>query len=244
MVGLSSIIVSMNQFSAHPGQPHRSHRGNWLRASVLGVDDGIVSVSSLMLGVSTAHANSSIILTAGIAGLVAGALSMATGEYVSVSSQRDSEKADILMETRSLEDNPDEELAELTAIYEHRGLDPKLAKAVAEQLHAHDAVSAHLRDEIGIDGDSLARPAQAALASALAFSIGAIVPIIATLAVNGNTKILAIVIASLVALGISGAIGALLGGGNRLWAAARVFIGGGAAMAITALIGHVIGRSV
>ena len=233
----------MDKPSAHPGEPHKSHRGNWLRASVLGVDDGIVSVSSLMLGVSTAHASSSIILTAGIAGLVAGALSMAMGEYVSVSSQRDSEKADILMEKRSLEDNPEEELAELTAIYQQRGLEPKLAKTVAKQLHAHDAISAHLRDEIGIDGDSLANPIQAALASATAFSVGAIIPIIATLTVSGNAKAWAIVIASLVALGISGAIGAFLGGGNRLWAAARVFIGGGAAMTITALIGHIIGRS-
>jgi len=234
----------MSQTSAHPGEPHKSHRGNWLRASVLGVDDGIVSVSSLMLGVSTAHATSSIILTAGIAGLVAGALSMATGEYVSVSSQRDSERADIQLETRSLEDNPDEELAELTAIYEQRGLDHKLAKTVAEKLHEHDAIAAHLRDEIGIDGESLANPIQAALASATAFSIGAIVPIIASLTVSGTAKIWAIVISSLLALGISGAIGAFLGGGNRIWAASRVFIGGGAAMAITALIGHIIGRSV
>ena len=197
-----------------------------------------------MLGVATAHASSSIILTAGIAGLVAGALSMATGEYVSVSSQRDSEKADILMETQSLKDNPREELEELTAIYEQRGLEPKLAKTVAEHLHAHDAISAHLRDEIGIDGKSLANPIQAAFASATAFSVGAIIPIIATLTTNGSAKIWAIVISSLVALGISGAIGAYLGGGNRLWAAGRVFIGGGCAMAITALIGHIIGRSI
>jgi VIT1/CCC1 family predicted Fe2+/Mn2+ transporter len=234
----------MSEFSAHSEEPHKSHRGNWLRASVLGVDDGIVSVTSLMLGISTAHASSSVILTAGIAGLVAGALSMATGEYVSVSSQRDSEKADIQMETRSLADNPDEELAELTAIYEHRGLDSKLAKKVAEQLHAHDAVSAHLRDEIGIDGSALANPIQAAFASALSFSIGAVVPIIASLADSGSSKVWAIVIASLIALGISGAIGAFLGGGNRIWAAARVFIGGGIAMAITAFIGHLIGKSI
>jgi len=234
----------MSESSAHPGEPHKSHRSNWLRASVLGVDDGVVSVASLMLGVSTAHASGSIILTAGIAGLVAGALSMATGEYVSVSSQRDSERADIRMETRSIAENPDEELAELAAIYEQRGLEPKLAKTVAEQLHSHDAVSAHLRDEIGIDSESLSKPVQAALVSATAFSLGAVVPIIASLAISGSFKVWAIVIASLLALGISGAIGAFLGGGNRLWAAARVFIGGGAAMGITALIGHIIGRSV
>lgn len=234
----------MHESSVHPQEPHKSHRSNWLRASVLGVNDGTVSVASLMLGVSTAHGNSSFILTAGIAGLVAGALSMAVGEYVSVSSQRDSERADINIETRSLSENPDEELAELAEIYEKRGLDPQLAKTVAEQLHAHDAISAHLRDEIGIDGDALSNPTQAAIASAMAFSVGAIGPIIATLAVNKSETTMAVVIASLLILGISGAIGAFLGGGNRLRAAARVFVGGGVAMAATALIGHIIGSSV
>jgi len=230
--------------SAHPNTPHKSQRGNWLRASVLGVNDGIVSVSSLMIGVSTAHASSSIILTAGFAGLVAGALSMAAGEYVSVSSQRDSERADINVETAAIADNPEEELKELASIYESRGLDSKLALEVAKQLHAHDAVSAHLRDEIGIDHESLANPIQAAAASAFAFSIGAAIPIAAALLVKGGSSVWAIVISSLIALAISGAVGAYVGGGNKLWAAFRVFAGGGVAMAITALIGHLIGRSV
>jgi VIT1/CCC1 family predicted Fe2+/Mn2+ transporter len=226
--------------SPHPEEIHKSHRSNWLRAAVLGVNDGVVSTASLMLGVSAAAASRSAILTAGIAGLTAGALSMGVGEYVSVSSQRDSQRADIDIETRSLAANPKEELAELTAIYERRGLEPELANLVAKRLHEHDAVSAHLRDELGIDHDALSNPAQAAAASACAFSIGALVPILAAVSSSGKAAVWAIVICSLVALAISGATGAFLGGGHRLRAAARVFVGGGVAMVITALIGHVI----
>jgi VIT1/CCC1 family predicted Fe2+/Mn2+ transporter len=230
--------------SAHPEEPHKSHRAGWLRAAVLGADDGLVSVSSIMLGVSAAHANNSIILTAGIAGLVAGAMSMAAGEYISVSSQKDSQKADIEQESKSLKMNPKAELEELTEIYMQRGLDKKLAQQVASQLHEHDALEAHLRDEIGIDPEDLSNPVQALLASAIAFSIGAIIPIFAALVFKGSKSEIAIVIATLVALAISGAAGAFLGGGNKLWAAARVFLGGGVAMAVTSLIGHLIGRSV
>ncbi|MGF7228528.1 MAG: VIT1/CCC1 transporter family protein [Candidatus Saccharibacteria bacterium] len=233
----------MNQINPHPEEAHKSHRAAWLRAAVLGVDDGIVSTSSLMLGVLAAASSHSAILTAGVAGLAAGALSMAVGEYVSVSSQRDSEKADIAIEERSLKNNPREELAELAAIYEGRGLDADLAQKVAVQLHAHDAVAAHARDELGIDHEALANPVQAALASAVAFSIGAVVPIVAAVATHGHASAWAIVIASLAALGISGAIGAFIGGGHKVMAAARVFFGGGAAMAITALIGHLVGKS-
>ena len=168
---------------------------------------------------------------------------MAVGEYVSVSSQRDSEHADIAIEKRSLESNPQGELAELAHIYVHRGLDPELAQKVAEQLHDHDAAAAHLRDELGIDQEELANPVQAALTSALSFSIGAIVPIIAAIVSSKGTGALVIVIFSLIALAISGAIGAYIGGGHRVRAAARVFFGGGAAMAITAFIGHLVGHS-
>jgi len=227
----------------HPEEAHKSHRANWLRAAVLGVDDGIVSTSSLMLGVTAAAASNSAILIAGVAGLTAGALSMAVGEYVSVSSQRDSERADIDIETRSIAANEKEELAELAAIYEGRGLDPELAKTVAEKLHAHDAVAAHLRDELGIDHEALANPLQASLASATAFSIGALVPILAAVFATNAASTLAIIITSLLALAVSGAVGAILGGGHRLRAAARVFFGGGLAMAITALIGHLIGST-
>lgn len=225
----------------HPQELHKSHRAGWLRAAVLGVNDGIVSTSSLMLGVAAAKASDSAVLTAGIAGLTAGALSMAVGEYVSVSSQRDSERADIAIETRSLAANPKEELAELAAIYAHRGLEPKLAREVAQKLHDHDAVNAHLRDELGIDHEALAKPIQAAFTSAAAFSIGSAVPLLAAVLTSGMASIWTIVVLSLLALAISGAVGAFLGGGHRLGAAARVFVGGGLAMAVTTLIGHLIG---
>ena len=228
----------------HPHEEHKSHRSNWLRAAVLGVNDGIVSTSSLMLGVSAANASSTAILTAGVAGLSAGALSMAVGEYVSVSSQKDSEHADIAIERRSLATNPDKELEELAHIYVHRGLDQGLARQVAQQLHDHDAEAAHLRDELGIDQDDLPNPMQAALASAVSFAFGAFVPIVAALAFPHDMDAWGIVGFSLVALAVSGAVGAFIGGGHRFRAAARVFFGGGVAMAVTALIGHIIGRSV
>jgi VIT1/CCC1 family predicted Fe2+/Mn2+ transporter len=227
--------------SPHPEEIHRSHRAAWLRAAVLGVNDGVVSTASLMLGVLAANASDSTILTAGISALAAGALSMAVGEYVSVSSQRDSEKEDIEIERRSIDNNHDKELLELAQIYEHRGLKPTLALEVATQLHAHDAVGAHARDELGIDHESLANPTQAAVASAIAFSVGAVVPILATLI---SPTAWAIVIASMIMLAISGATGAYIGGGSRLRASMRVFLGGGAAMAITALVGHIVGSHV
>jgi len=228
----------------HPHEIHRSHRSGWLRAAVLGVNDGIVSTSSLMLGVATASSSTSAVLTAGIAGLAAGAFSMAVGEYVSVSSQRDSEREDIAIEERSLAANPDAELEELATIYQSRGLDVELSMQVARQLHDHDAVAAHARDELGIDHEALANPGQAALASALAFSVGAFVPILATLITTGRAGSYLIVIFSLVALGVSGAIGAYVGGGHKLKAAARVLLGGSVAMAATAFIGHLIGSNI
>ncbi len=234
----------MESFTSPHTEVHKSHRAAWLRAAVLGVNDGIVSTASLMLGVLAASSSDSAILTAGIAGLVAGALSMAAGEYVSVSSQRDSEMADIAIERRSLEANPKEELAELAWIYEQRGLDAKLAKQVAQALHDHDAVAAHARDELGIDHESLANPGQAAIASAVAFSIGAFIPIIAAVVAPSHIGGWAITIASLIGLGISGAVGAYVGGGHRVLAAARVFVGGGIAMAITYAIGALIGGHV
>lgn len=235
--------MTETRIDPHPEEMHKSHRAAWLRAAVLGVNDGIVSTSSLMIGIATASSSKSAVLTAGIAGLSAGALSMAIGEYVSVSSQRDSERADIAIERRSIEANPDAELDELTHIYIERGLDADLARKVAVRLHEHDAVAAHARDELGIDHEDLAKPVQAALASAIAFSIGAVVPILATLFASDDIVNWAIVVSSLIMLGISGAVGAFLGGGHKIWAAARVFVGGGLAMAITAFIGHIIGNS-
>ncbi|MFO0781536.1 MAG: VIT family protein [Candidatus Saccharimonadales bacterium] len=230
--------------SAHPQEEHKSHRGNWLRAAVLGANDGIVSTASIMLGVTAAQASSSTILTAGIAGLAAGALSMAAGEYVSVSSQKDSELADIDIERRSLAANPEAELEELTNIYIERGLKPKLAREVAQELHDHDAEAAHLRDELGIYDFGGANPLQASIASAVSFSLGAAVPIVAALIAPSHMESWTIVIFAIIALGISGATGAFLGGGNRLRAASRVLIGGSAAMAITYLIGHLVGLAV
>jgi VIT1/CCC1 family predicted Fe2+/Mn2+ transporter len=232
---------TMQDYKAPHAEEHKSQRSSWLRAAVLGLNDGIVSTSSLMLGVLAASQSDSAILTAGIAGLVAGALSMAAGEYVSVSSQRDSERADIAIEKRSLQENPDEELAELAHIYRQRGLDEALAQKVAEQLHAHDAVGAHARDELGIDHEALSNPTQAAVASAVAFSLGSIIPILAAVLSTTSAGGLSITVASLIALAISGAIGAYVGGGRKRIAAARVFVGGGAAMAITYGIGHLIG---
>ena len=224
-------------------EEHKSHRAAWLRAAVLGVDDGIVSTSSIMLGVIAAAQSDAAILTAGIAGLVAGALSMAAGEYVSVSSQRDSELYDINIERKSLKDNPQEELEELAHIYESRGLDPALAMQVAVKLHEQDAVHAHARDELGIDHDELAKPTQAAVASAVSFSLGGALPIIAALIAHHGAGAWAITIVSLIALAVSGAVGAFIGGGNKAWAALRVLVGGGVAMAVTYGIGYLVGVS-
>jgi VIT1/CCC1 family predicted Fe2+/Mn2+ transporter len=234
----------MNAFpSPHP-ETHKSHRAAWLRAAVLGMNDGIVSTSSLMLGVLAASQSASAVLTAGLAGVVAGALSMAAGEYVSVSSQRDSELSDIEIEMKSLEQNPDKELEELTWIYQRRGLDLDLAKQVAQQLHDHDAIRAHAHHELGIDHDELARPTQAALASGIAFLIGGLVPILTAYYANDDNGSGLIAIVSLIALFASGAISAAIGGGHKIKAALRVFIGGGLAMAITFYIGHLIGTSI
>lgn len=236
----------MNAFpNPHPEDFHKSHRAAWLRAAVLGMNDGIVSTSSLMLGVLAASGgNPSAVLTAGIAGLAAGALSMAAGEYVSVSSQRDSELFDIEIERKSLEENPEEELKELAWIYQKRGLSADLAREVAEQLHEHDAVDAHVRSELGINHKDLADPFEAAVASAVAFAVGALVPILAALLSNQEDGVWVISIVSLLALFASGAAGAIIGGGNKTKAALRVFAGGGLAMAITFAIGHLIGASV
>jgi VIT1/CCC1 family predicted Fe2+/Mn2+ transporter len=224
-------------------EQHKSHRSPWLRAAVLGVNDGIVSTSGLMLGVLGASANHTAILTAGIAGLVAGAISMGVGEYVSVSSQKDSEKADIAIEEKSIASHPKEELAELAWIYEQRGVDKDVALKVATQLHAHDAVSAHARDELNIDQTALANPAQAAVASIVAFSIGAFIPILAALLSASGNSIYIIVGFSVVGLAISGSVGAYIGGGRRTLAALRVLVGGVLAMAITYSIGLLIGHS-
>jgi len=223
---------------------HRSGRAGWLRAAVLGSDDAIVSTASLMIGVAVSSASSEATLVAGVAGLVAGAMSMAVGEYVSVSSQRDAEQADVERETLELERAPKDELKELAAIYEKRGLDKALAMQVAKQLTAHDQLGAHLRDELGVDPSELSKPFQAAWISALSFACFALVPILAYLVVPAFVRIWAIALASLASLAALGALGGHLGGAPLVRAALRVTLGGGLAMAVTAGVGRLLGTSV
>ena len=220
---------------------HRGHQAGWLRAAVLGADDGIVSTASLMLGVAASSASHGAVLTAGLAALAAGAMAMAVGEFVSVSSQRDAERADLRTERLEHLENPAAELDELTAIYQERGLDSEIARLVAEQLSANDALAAHARDELGQHGDSRARPVQAAWVSASSFSGGAMVPLAAFILAPTASRIALIALSALVALGVLGALGAQVGGAPRGKAAARVLAGGGIAMAVTALVGHFAG---
>ena len=225
-------------------EKHRSGRAGWLRAAVLGSDDAIVSTASLMIGVAASSAPKAAILVAGVAGLVAGAMSMAVGEYVSVSSQRDAEQADIGLEKRELTSEPQAELQELALIYVKRGLEPGLAMQVAEQLSVHDRLGAHMRDELGIDQASLARPLQAAWISAASFAGFALVPIAALLVAPAALRIPMIAASSLLSLAALGAFGGHLGGAPIGRAALRVTLGGALAMTVTALIGRILGISV
>jgi VIT1/CCC1 family predicted Fe2+/Mn2+ transporter len=220
---------------------HQSDRAAWLRAAVLGADDAIVSVSSLMLGVAASSASHAAILLAGVAGLVAGAMSMGAGEFVSVSSQRDSELAAIEIEKRELASAPHAELRELAAIYVKRGLDADLATKVAHQLMAHDQLGAHVRDELGLDQATLARPMQAAWISATSFGSFALVPILGLLVAPAGMRIPFIAAVSLLSLAGLGALGGRLGGASMSRAALRVTLGGALAMAVTAVIGRLFG---
>jgi VIT1/CCC1 family predicted Fe2+/Mn2+ transporter len=222
---------------------HRVHRVGWLRAAVLGANDGIVSTSSLIIGVAAAQATQENILLAGAAGLVAGAMSMAAGEYVSVSSQADTEQADLEIEREALEQNYELEKEELAGIYVKRGLEPALAEEVAHQLMEHDALAAHARDEIGISHKVNAQPAQAAWSSAVTFTIGAALPLIIAWLVAGENQILAVAVASMFFLAFLGGLAARAGGAPVLIGAARVTFWGAAAMALTAQVGRVFGVS-
>jgi VIT1/CCC1 family predicted Fe2+/Mn2+ transporter len=224
-------------------ETHRTHRIGWLRAAVLGANDGIVSTASLILGVAAAGATSESILIAGVAGLVAGAMSMAAGEYVSVSSQADTERADLDRERRELAAYPLHEHAELTAIYVGRGLEAGLASRVATQLMAHDALGAHARDELGISRISTARPVQAALASAAMFAAGAFLPLLLVLLFPVSRLLWAVSGGSLLLLALLGALAARAGGASVPVAAARVTFWGVLAMAVTAGIGALFGVS-
>jgi VIT1/CCC1 family predicted Fe2+/Mn2+ transporter len=223
---------------------HRGHRTGWLRAAVLGANDGVVSVSSLMVGVVAGGATSSTIMLTGVAGLIAGALSMAAGEYISVQSQADTENADLALERRELANEPEPELNELTAIYVERGLDEALARQVAVALTAHDALEAHSRDELGIIETLKARPIQAAFASAAAFSIGAFVPILAALLAPARQVASVTVVATILTLALLGALAAHAGGASVLKGALRVTFWGALAMAVTAGVGRLLGANV
>jgi vacuolar iron transporter family protein len=223
---------------------HRTDRIGWLRAAVLGANDGIVSTASLVIGVAAANAPQSEILVAGVAGLVAGAMSMAAGEYVSVSSQADIEKADLERERKELATDPDSELAELTEIYVQRGLDETLAKQVAAQFTAKDALTAHARDELGITESLSARPVQAAFASAATFSIGAALPLLSILFSPSSVLIIVVAVASLLFLALLGGLGAKAGGAPVARAAVRVSFWGALAMALTAGVGWLVGAAV
>ncbi|ATL71601.1 hypothetical protein CRH09_07565 [Nocardia terpenica] len=227
-------------------EPHGiglASRLNWLRAGVLGANDGIVSVAGIVVGVAAATVDRGTILTAGVAGLAAGAVSMALGEYVSVSTQRDSERAVLEVERRELEEMPEEELAELAAIYEGKGLSPATAWKVAEELTERDAFTAHAEAELGIDPTELTNPWHAAFSSALSFTLGALLPLLAILT-PASVRVPVTVIAVLVALALTGAIGARLGEAPVGRATVRVLVGGALAMAITYAVGHLVGMAV
>jgi len=208
---------------------------------VLGADDGIVSTASLMLGVAASSASHGAVLTAGLAALAAGAMAMAVGEFVSVSSQRDVELADLRTERLELATYPAAELDELTAIYQSRGLDRELARQVAQQLSAKDALAAHVRDELGQHAATRARPLQAAWVSAASFSAGALVPLMTFVVAPTSARLALIAVSALIALGVLGAVGAQVGGAPRGKAALRVLVGGGLAMGVTAVVGHLAG---
>lgn len=220
---------------------HRAHRVGWLRASVLGANDGIVSTSSLIIGVASAGATQGSILLAGVAGLFAGAMSMAAGEYVSVSSQADTEAADLELERLSLEENYEGETHELAEIYEGRGLESALALEVAGQLMEHDALGAHARDEIGISEVAVARPVQAAMSSAATFFVGAALPLLVAWSVPGSNQIVAVASSSLLFLATLGVLAARAGGASKLVGAVRVTFWGALAMVVTAGVGHLFG---
>ncbi|RZA37050.1 MAG: VIT family protein [Lysobacteraceae bacterium] len=225
-------------------EAHRSHRAGWLRASVLGANDGIVSVAGLVVGVAASGASHGTVLVTGVAGLVAGAMSMAAGEYVSVQSQADAERADLAQEKNELAADPAIELDELQHIYVRRGLTSALARQVAEQLTAHDALAAHARDELGLSETLRARPLQAALASAAAFTVGAAVPLVAMLLAPATHAGMATIVVTVASLVVSGAMAAYAGGAPLLRGAGRVGFWGAMAMAASHLIGKLFDVSV
>ena len=237
----------MTVAGGHEGEPHDHAMGsrlNWLRAGVLGANDGIVSTAGLVVGVAGASAPRGAIFTAGLAGLVAGAVSMALGEYISVSSQRDSERSQLDLEARELRESPEAELAELAGLYESKGLSAETARRVAEELTAHDPLAAHADIELGIDPDDLTSPLQAAAASAVAFTLGATLPLAAIMLAPGSWRVLSTVVVVLVALAVAGVVSARLGHSRVRLAVTRVVVGGAAGLAVTYGIGRLFGTAV
>ncbi len=234
----------MENSSAHPDDPHYITRSGWLRAAVLGANDGIVSVSALLVGVAAADPERTTVLIAGVAGLVAGAMSMAAGEYVSVSSQSDIEQADIKREEIALRESPEEELQELVEIYQGHGLSEETARTVAEELTEKDALAAHIREELGLSDIHAANPMQAAVTSAIAFSLAASIPVLAAFLAPATAIIPAVLVVTVLALAILGALGAKVGGAPLAPAAFRVVAWGVFAMAVTAGVGWLFGISV
>ncbi|AXC49259.1 VIT family protein [Paracoccus suum] len=228
---------------AHPHDPHYITRTGWLRAAVLGANDGIVSISAMLVGVASAGADTPHVLLAGIAGLTAGALSMASGEYVSVSSQADIERADMKRERRALRQNPQVEEEELQRIYVTRGLHPDTAAQVARELHDHDALAAHMRDELGLSDVHAANPLQAALASGATFTVAGAVPLLAAVLAPAGAQTPVVLVVTLLALAVLGAIGARAGGAPIWPGIARVTVWGAVAMGVTAMIGRLVGIS-
>jgi VIT1/CCC1 family predicted Fe2+/Mn2+ transporter len=247
--GLANVVaaganVPIVSVAAHVAEAHHSQRAGWLRAAVLGANDGLLSVGGLLIGVAAANGSKAAVLTAGLAGLAAGALSMGVGEYISVSSQRDAEDADLRVEGEAIEAHPMAEMHELAKIYEDRGVEPGLARLVAEQLMAHDAVGAHARDELGITDVHKARPMQAAWISITAFSVGALVPLLSCYFGARPLRIALTVLLTIAALLGLGAWGAQLGGAPRGRAALRTLALSVVSMAVTYGIGRVVGATV
>lgn len=234
-------VPSRRTHTAHRPEDHRIGRSGWLRAMVLGANDGLLSTGALLLGVDGAGASSEALLTAGIAALVAGATSMALGEYVSVSSQRDVEQADRDLEAIEIERNPEAETRELRAIYRERGLSPELASQVADELMAHDPLGAHLRDELGLTHEQRARPLQAASSSGVSFAVGAMVPLLVAVLLDGDVA--AIASATVIGMVALGCVSAALGGASIWRGALRVGVGGAVALALTYLIGSLFGTA-
>jgi VIT1/CCC1 family predicted Fe2+/Mn2+ transporter len=229
---------------SHPAEPHVgaiNTKLNWLRAGVLGANDGIVSTAGIVIGVAAATVERGPIFTAGLAGLAAGALSMAVGEYVSVSTQRDTEMALLAKERRELKEQPEEEFQELVGLYQGKGLSEDTARTVARELTDHDAFAAHIDIELGIDPDELTNPWHAALSSAIAFTVGALLPLLTILLLPPSTRIPVTFVAVLIALAITGFVSARLGGADPRRAVIRVVIGGALAMVVTYLIGYLFG---